>query len=149
MTVQLLKLLFWYLEWWDCGLWDWEDETGVCVTGPLRYCFDTWSDETTVDETGDDETGVMRLPSVRLEQWEYCFFTWTDETRVDETGDDETRVYETGDDETSVYETRVYETVDYETWVWETGKMRVLAGAHETNLDELKTIITLVLTFNI
>ena len=27
--------------------------------------------------------------------------------------------------------------------------MRVLAGAHETNLDELKTIITLVLTFNI
>ena len=42
-------------------------ETGVCVTGPLRYCFDTWSDETTVDETGDDETGVMRLTSVRLE----------------------------------------------------------------------------------
>ena len=100
MTVQLLKLLFWYLEWWDCGLWDWEDETGVCVTGPLRYCFDTWTDETRVDETGDDET-------------------------------------------------RVYETVDYETWVWETGKMSVLAGAHETNLDELKTIITLVLTFNI
>ena len=27
--------------------------------------------------------------------------------------------------------------------------MSVLAGAHETNLDELKTIITLVLTFNI
>ena len=89
-----------------------------------------------------------------LESWKYCFDTGSDETRVDETvddetGDDETRVYETGDDETSVYETRVYETVDYETWVWETGKMRVLAGAHETNLDELKTIITLVLTFNI
>ena len=48
------------------------------MTGSLRYCFDTWSDETTVDETGDDETGVvktgddetgkMRLGSLRLEQ---------------------------------------------------------------------------------
>ena len=47
---------------------------------------------------------------------------------------------ETGDDET-----RDYDTVDDETRVCDTGKMRVLAGAHETNLDELKTIITLVL----
>ena len=43
-------------------------ETGVCVTGPLRYCFDTWSDETTVDETGDDGTGVMGQPYVRMEE---------------------------------------------------------------------------------
>ena len=48
-------------------------ETGVSVTGPLRYCFDTWSDETTVDETGDDET------------------------RVYETVDDETGVFEIGE----------------------------------------------------
>ena len=80
-------------------------ETGVCVTGPLRYCFDTWSDETMVDET------------------------WDEETRV--------------------YETRGYETVDDGTRVCDTGKMRVLAGAHETNLDKLKTMNTLVLTFNI
>ena len=53
---------------------------------------------------------------------------------VDETGDDETRVYETVDDGTRVCDT---------------GKMRVLAGAHETNLDKLKSMNTLVLTFNI
>ena len=62
----------------------------------------------------------------------------------DETGDDETRVYET-----RVYETRDYDTVDDETRVCDTGKMRVLAGAHETNLDKLKTMNTLVLTFNV
>ena len=76
----------------------------------------------------------MRMGSVRLEQCEYCFDTWSDETTVDETGDDETRVYETVDDGTRVCDT---------------GKMRVLAGAHEIDLDKLKSMNTLVLTFNI
>ena len=78
--------------------------------------------------------GMMWLASVKLEQWEYCFDTWSDETTVDETGDDDTRAYETVDDGS-----RVCDTV----------KMRVLAGARETNLDKLKSMITLVLTFNI
>ena len=51
---------------------------------------------------------------------------------------------ETGDDET-----RDYDTVDDETRVCDTRKIRVLAGAHETNLDKLKTMNTLVLTFNV
>ena len=112
--------------------------------GRWENCFDTGSDETRVIETVDDETvvfetGKMRLACVKLEQWEYCFDTWSDETTVDETGDDDTRVYET----------RGYETVDDGTRVCDTGKMRVLAGAHDTDLDKLKSMNTLVLTFNI
>ena len=74
--------------------------------------------------------GMMWLASVKLEQWEYCFDTWRDETKV----------YETGDDDTRVYKTRGYETVDDVTRVCDTGKMRELAGARVTDLDELQTI---------
>ena len=58
--------------------------------------------------------------------------------------EDESIVFDTGSDET-----RGYETVDDGTRVCDTGKMRVLAGAHETDLDKLKSMNTLVLTFNI
>ena len=58
--------------------------------------------------------------------------------------EDESIVFDSGSDET-----RGSETVDDGSRVCDTVKMRVLAGARETNLDKLKSMITLVLSFNI